>query len=152
MALLRIRMPSRWRASRLAWRWWEVRRLEESSVGERVMDVIEEGGGVAVALRVEAGILLASGGSWEYRRSQFCRWEGLLTYIHLPPSFWGLSSEVALTNGRGCHSRLILAAPASPTPTSAEDLNHFLFAQIINGSPRWSQSYEIEALGRLECE
>lgn len=58
-ALERMRMPSRWRASRLACRWWEVRVLEESSAGVRFMDVMEEEG--TSALRVEAGILRVAG-------------------------------------------------------------------------------------------
>lgn len=45
MALLRTRTPSRWRASRAAWRWCEVSFLEASSDGESVMVVMLGGGG-----------------------------------------------------------------------------------------------------------
>ena len=39
-ALERTQTPSRWSASRAAWRWWDVSFLVESSSGESVIDVI----------------------------------------------------------------------------------------------------------------
>lgn len=50
MALVRTTTPSRWRASSAAWRWWEVRVWAESSVVERVIDVIDGGGGTGMSV------------------------------------------------------------------------------------------------------
>ena len=48
IALLRTRTPSRCRASRASWRWWEVNCLVSSSEGESVMEVIAGVGGLLI--------------------------------------------------------------------------------------------------------